>query len=65
MVFLPEASDYISSDFIEQDTKDFVRAIADKAKENSIYVSIGVHENSPNDPKRKFNSHLCTYNSRL
>lgn len=65
MIFLPEASDFIASSSAESlsltnslSTSLFLKDISETAREESIWISVGVHESSPNDPKHIFNTHV-------
>lgn len=59
LVWLPEASDYISTDKLMQPiaTSSFVNGLRDSARDHTIWVGVGVHESS-DDPDRCYNSNI-------
>ncbi|KAL2914778.1 Carbon-nitrogen hydrolase [Polyrhizophydium stewartii] len=63
-VFLPEATDYIAVDKEQAVTLaqpidgPFVTGLRQAARQHGIFVSVGVHESTPADPQRLFNSHV-------
>jgi predicted amidohydrolase len=65
MIFLPEAADFIASSSTESlsltsslSSSLFLKGIAETACQESMWVSVGVHESSPNDPKHIYNTHV-------
>ncbi|KAI8989311.1 nitrilase [Pilobolus umbonatus] len=65
MIFLPEASDFISRNREETlsltsclDTSDFVLSMQEKAREESIWVSVGVHETCTESINHVYNTHI-------
>ncbi|PVV01845.1 hypothetical protein BB560_003724 [Smittium megazygosporum] len=63
MIFFPEASDYIASnktqiaELAEPLSGSFMSAITKSAKENKVWLSIGIHEKTPDSPK-PYNSNV-------
>lgn len=66
LIWLPEASDYISTEKLMQPlaSSSFVTAMRDSAKAHSIWVGVGVHE-STEDPARCYNSNLVRLGDKL
>jgi predicted amidohydrolase len=65
MIFLPEAADFIASSSTESlsltsslSSSLFLKGIAETACQESMWVSVGVHESSPNDLKHMYNTHV-------
>ncbi|KAJ1926026.1 Carbon-nitrogen hydrolase [Tieghemiomyces parasiticus] len=64
VVFLPEASDFITdgvtsaAQLAEPQGGPFTQKIGQAARDGQIYVSIGIHELVPSVPNKCYNSHL-------